>query len=156
MTQDPSTASAAYINCTLGASPGHSVTSPGPGYLNITQERPNTLTMAPDTRHEYENVGPDTQTISPGYVPPRLPPPKPDHLQPVQPVTEQDEEEGGEDGVTSINYIVLDLDPASSSEASAVTQASKTGDSVPNSAGKDDSLDAEKTSTAKVLVSCSE
>ena len=100
--------------------------------------------MAPDTRHEYENVGPDTQTISPGYVPPRLPPPKPDHLQPVQPVTEQDEEEGGEDGVTSINYIVLDLDPASSSEASAVTQASKTGDSVPNSAGKDDSARCRK------------
>lgn len=142
MTQDPNTASAAYINCTLGPSPGHSVTSPGsgPGYLNITQERPNTLAMAPDTRHEYENVGPDTQTISPGYVPPRLPPPKPDHLQPsqpTQPVTEQEEEEGGEDGVTSINYIVLDLDPASSSEASAVTQASRTGDSVPNSSGKD-------------------
>ena len=71
MFQDPSTASAAYINCTLGASPRHSVTSPGPGYLNITQERPNTLAMGADTRHEYENVGPDTQAISPGYVPPR-------------------------------------------------------------------------------------
>ena len=47
------------------------MTSPGPGYLNITQERPNTLALAPDTRHEYENVGPDTQTQSPGYVAPR-------------------------------------------------------------------------------------
>ena len=64
MLQDPGAASAAYINCALG--PG-----PAPGYLNITQERPNTLAMDPDTRHEYENVGPDTQTHSPGYVPPR-------------------------------------------------------------------------------------
>ena len=69
--QDPATVSAAYINCNIGASPVHSVTSPGPGYLNITQERPNTLAVAPDTRHEYENVGPDTQTQSPGYVAPR-------------------------------------------------------------------------------------
>ena len=38
--------SAAYINCTVG--------SPGPGYLNITQELANTET------HEYENIGPDT------------------------------------------------------------------------------------------------
>ena len=71
MLQDPATLAAAYINCNLGASPVHSVTSPGPGYLNITQERPNTLALAPDTRHEYENVGPDTQTQSPGYVAPR-------------------------------------------------------------------------------------
>lgn len=134
---DPSTASAAYINCTLGASPRHSVTSPGPGYLNITQERPNTLAMGADTRHEYENVGPDTQAISPGYVPPRLPPPMADHPPSVQPpVTETgEEEERGDVGVTSINYIVLDLDPASTSEASAVTPASKTWDSVPNSTG---------------------
>ena len=38
--------SAAYINCAVG--------SPGPGYLNITQELANTET------HEYENIGPDT------------------------------------------------------------------------------------------------
>ena len=46
--QEVSTASvsAAYINCTVG--------SPGPGYLNITQELANTET------HEYENIGPDT------------------------------------------------------------------------------------------------
>ena len=70
----------------------------------------------------------------------RLPPPKADHPQSVQPpVTEtEDEEERGDDGVASINYIVLDLDPTSTSEASAVTQASKTGDSVPNSAGIND------------------
>ena len=53
-------------------------------------------------------------------------------------MTELEEEERGDDGVTSINYIVLDLDPASTSEASAVTQASKTGDPVPNSAGIND------------------
>jgi len=132
-TLDPATLSAAYINCNLGASPVHSVTSPGPGYLNITQERPNTLALAPDTRHEYENVGPDTQTQSPGYVAPRLPTHKPDHLQSVQPpVTEPGEEKREDEGVASINYIVLDLDPTSSSESSAVAP---TRDSVPNSAG---------------------
>ena len=69
----------------------------------------------------------------------RLPAPKPDHLQSVQPpVTEPGEEERSEDGVASINYIVLDLDPTSSSESSAVAPASKTRDSVPNSAGKVD------------------
>jgi len=135
-TLDPATLSAAYINCNLGASPVHSVTSPGPGYLNITQERPNTLVLAPDTRHEYENVGPDTQTQSPGYVAPRLPAPKPDQLQSVQPpVTEPSGEEREDEGVASINYIVLDLDPTSSSESSAVAPTSKTRDSVPNSAG---------------------
>ena len=62
-----------------------------------------------------------------------------DHPPSVQPpVTETgEEEEQGDDGVTSINYIVLDLDPASTSEASAVTPASKTWDSVPNSTGND-------------------
>ena len=67
--QDPSAASAAYINCSLGVSPRHSVTSPGllnisqetspRSLLNITQERPNSLAV--DPRHEYENVGLDTQ-----------------------------------------------------------------------------------------------
>ena len=65
----------------------------------------------------------------------RLAPPKPDQ-QSVPPVTEREEDERSE-GVASINYIVLDLDPTSTSEASAVTPTSKTGDSVPNSAGKD-------------------
>ena len=75
--EPPTTPSLAYINCNIGSSsPIHnnnnnsSTTSPSPspGYLNITQELPNTQ----DLRHEYENIGPDTLNIhSPNYVPPR-------------------------------------------------------------------------------------
>ena len=94
--QDASSAapSAAYINCNIGASPGHVSSStvttapvstqepghpgPSPGYLNIIQipnnnNNSNSSNNNGDLRHEYENIGPDTAANihSPNYVPPR-------------------------------------------------------------------------------------
>jgi len=157
--EPPTTPSLAYINCNIGSSsPIHnnnnnsSTTSPSPspGYLNITQELPNTQ----DLRHEYENIGPDTLNIhSPNYVPPRnmfFLPPKPQHLQQQQQLNvierdnrdsdetasgeaEDDTEDGSEPVINSINYIVLDLDGSTAdntgqskvSESSAPAKASR-------------------------------
>ena len=68
----------------------------------------------------------------------RLPPPRPSQLLSAPPpVTENGEEEDRQDagGVASINYIVLDLDPTSASEAGPITPGTKTGDPVPVTSG---------------------
>ena len=46
---------------------------------------------------------------------------------------EEDRQEAG--GVASINYIVLDLDPTSASEAGPITPGTKAGDPVPVTSG---------------------
>jgi len=121
---DPVTApQSPYINCNLPPQVGvpsspprvpplHAAEPTTPGYMNITQERPNTATtlstnltslslstsssfrvpplppnLSADPRHEYENVGPDTTVLrSPGYLPPRsifALPPKPAFLKQI-------------------------------------------------------------------------
>ena len=72
-------------------------------------------------------------------------PPKPQHLQQPNSVTDtshEDQEEeaedgGGEDsGVASINYIVLDLDPASTAaEAATAPPAAKLAEAAATSQG---------------------
>ena len=144
--QDPS-----YINVDIGDNPGPVVVTlpPGPGYLNITQELPNTLGQH-DLRHEYENIGPDTQVPahSPSYIPPRnmfILPPKPPHLitqvatdsppaisDAKDDVTsdENDNMERNDSVIESINYIVLDLDQGKASSPSPQSP------SVPSVTGK--------------------
>ena len=73
-------------------------------------------------------------------------PPKPQHLQQPNSVTDtshEDQEEeaeggGGEDsGVASINYIVLDLDPASTAaEAATAPPAAKLAEAAATSQGQ--------------------
>ena len=68
----------------------------------------------------------------------RLPPPRPSQLLSAPPpVTENGEEEDRQEagGVASINYIVLDLDPTSASEAGPITPGTKAGDPVPVTSG---------------------
>ena len=70
-------------------------------------------------------------------------PPKPQHLQQPNSVTdtshdqEEAEDGGGEDsGVASINYIVLDLDPASTAaEAATAPPAAKLAEAAATSQG---------------------
>lgn len=102
-----------YINCSIPTQSGgtsspprvpplHATEPTTPGYMNITQERPNTASTATptlvstsssfrlpplppnllaDPRHEYENVGPETAALrSPGYLPL---PPKPAFLKQI-------------------------------------------------------------------------
>jgi len=149
---DSNDASPAYINCNINTSSGQFQAQPSsPGYLNIIQELPNTSNL--DLRHEYENIGPDTVNIhSPNYVPPRnlFLPPKPQHLnsqfqqQQQQNVTlnnagavddiESVAENSGDNNflndnktvINSINYIVLDLDSAPSTDNNSSPKVSDT------------------------------
>jgi len=158
-----------YINCPLPTTTGatsspprvpplHSSDPITPGYMNITQERPNTINtspgaqtpangafhlpplspnITPESKHEYENVGPETTTAlrSPGYL--QLPP-KPSFYKQlsktpheiseleVSAQTNPEQTPAVSPCITenSINYIVLDLD--TSGTASAPKQISPT------------------------------
>jgi len=156
-----------YINCVLpppGSPPRvpplHAAEPSTPGYMNITQERPNTAntnsslrlpplttTTLPDTRHEYENVGPETAALrSPGYLPL---PPKPAFFKQISTTpTEISDSEPQQQVVleespplspciteNSINYIVLDLDSSAPQAAKQTSPTLKKSYEEPSNTG---------------------
>jgi len=150
-----------YINCTLPTQPGspprvpplHAAdpTTTTPGYMNITQERPNTVNRttphlppllslpAADTRHEYENIGPHTPVLqSPGFT---TLPPKPSFLQQATTTSETEPQQHQSQPMSpcitenTINYIVLDLDSAATQEAKQTSPTLKKSSEEPGSTG---------------------